>query len=224
MTKKIIPKGEALRTTMDTKDGRPVITFNGDNVIIEQVEYPPEDKRHRGDKTIDKMYPMEVLLQMPRTKKEAVEKGETKYFTNKPCKHGHLTYRQVTSGLCARCASIKGIAYVKNRRKSGDFLPWEKMGKEVKQILSTVPATIRNSNERTVTDRIEAARKGLMFYYDPSPCENGHEDKQRYVSNNACVVCSRKAQQEHRDRQRQKTVIVDNENVMSKPTIIIEDK
>lgn len=222
--RKVVQKGHTSSVVMDTREGRPVITLDGDDIIIQQVAFPPGEKSYRVDKTIDKMYPMDVLLQMPRTRKQAVEQGETKYFTNKLCVHGHLTYRPVSSGLCAQCASIKAVQYIKGRRAGGDVLPWEKMGKEIKEILSTVPATIRNSNERSVTDRLDAARKGLIFYYDPSPCQNGHADKLRYTSSNACVVCGKEQQQEYRDRLNKKKVTVDNLHVMSNPTIVIDNE
>lgn len=37
-----------------------------------------------------------------RTK--ALEEGRTKYFTGKPCKHGHVDERKTDSGQCVACA------------------------------------------------------------------------------------------------------------------------
>jgi hypothetical protein len=39
------------------------------------------------------------------TRAEAFAAGRTQYFTGKPCKHGHVTYRYVQSGTCAACIS-----------------------------------------------------------------------------------------------------------------------
>lgn len=40
-----------------------------------------------------------------RNRIAAKNAGDTKYFTNKPCHKGHITYRYVASGMCAMCAS-----------------------------------------------------------------------------------------------------------------------
>lgn len=38
------------------------------------------------------------------SRKEAKEKGLTKYFTGKPCKHGHTVYRYIGNKQCSKCA------------------------------------------------------------------------------------------------------------------------
>lgn len=43
----------------------------------------------------------------PASRKEAAANGGSKYFTNKPCSRGHISYRYVASGMCAACASEK---------------------------------------------------------------------------------------------------------------------
>lgn len=48
-----------------------------------------------------------LITELPTTRIEAHRLGHTKYFTNKPCKNGHIFYRYVASGLCAACASAK---------------------------------------------------------------------------------------------------------------------
>lgn len=40
-------------------------------------------------------------------RREARERGDIKYFTGQPCKHGHVSGRLVSSGHCDRCASIR---------------------------------------------------------------------------------------------------------------------
>ena len=36
-------------------------------------------------------------------RKEAIAAGLTKYFTGKPCKHGHIADRYTTTGTCSEC-------------------------------------------------------------------------------------------------------------------------
>ena len=50
------------------------------------------------------------------SRKEAIAKGLKRYFTGKPCKHGHLCERTVSTG-CITCSKIKNKARVKLKRK-----------------------------------------------------------------------------------------------------------
>lgn len=51
------------------------------------------------------------------SKNEAKSKGLTHYFTGKPCKHGHLSIRNV-SGHCVECRRIDSLCrYSENREK-----------------------------------------------------------------------------------------------------------
>lgn len=38
---------------------------------------------------------------------EAKASGATRYFTNKPCKHGHIAERQVSNSTCFECSRLK---------------------------------------------------------------------------------------------------------------------
>jgi len=48
---------------------------------------------------------IEGITDMPTSRYEAKDNGNTKYYTGKPCHKGHTTYRYTASGLCAACAS-----------------------------------------------------------------------------------------------------------------------
>ena len=51
-------------------------------------------------------------------KKDAKQRGLTRYFTGVPCVHGHLTERQVSNGTCLGCIAVKKQEYfIKNRDK-----------------------------------------------------------------------------------------------------------
>lgn len=41
------------------------------------------------------------------TREEAIEKGLTRYFTGKPCKHGHIAERNTVSKNCMECGRLK---------------------------------------------------------------------------------------------------------------------
>lgn len=40
---------------------------------------------------------------------DALQNGEPFYFSNKPCKRGHLTLRRATTGTCIECAKIMAV-------------------------------------------------------------------------------------------------------------------
>lgn len=56
------------------------------------------------------------------TQKDAKEKGLIFYFTGKPCKHGHITYRMVSGGGCRECKNLKSKQdYIANPEKSKKY-------------------------------------------------------------------------------------------------------
>lgn len=51
-------------------------------------------------------------------RKTAKAKGLVRYFTGRPCKHGHIAERQTSNGVCCECAKSISKAYsAKNREK-----------------------------------------------------------------------------------------------------------
>ena len=44
------------------------------------------------------------LMDLPKTRAEALERGLKRYFTGKPCKRGHVAERLVSIGDCIECA------------------------------------------------------------------------------------------------------------------------
>lgn len=45
-----------------------------------------------------------------KTRKQAMTDGENTYFTGKPCKNGHITYRYVQSGTCYDCINAGRVS------------------------------------------------------------------------------------------------------------------
>jgi len=62
-----------------------------------------------------------------KTRREAAEAGESKYYTGKPCIHGHLGYRYTSSGICCACNVANARKYNKqmgrqiNEHRQGYF-------------------------------------------------------------------------------------------------------
>jgi hypothetical protein len=49
----------------------------------------------------------EQFIGVPRTRREAVRVGSDRYFTGKPCSHGHVDLRRTSDWNCLPCALIK---------------------------------------------------------------------------------------------------------------------
>lgn len=49
---------------------------------------------------------------------DAISQGMFRYFTNMPCKHGHISQRYVSNSGCVECLHVKnGSKLFKNKRK-----------------------------------------------------------------------------------------------------------
>ena len=45
------------------------------------------------------------------SRKEAKARGLKRYFTGKPCKHGHVCEREHSHGKCIRCLQVKWLRF-----------------------------------------------------------------------------------------------------------------
>ena len=53
------------------------------------------------------------------TRKDAVARGLIRYFTGKPCKHGHVAERRTDTGNCTKC---QWLAQQTPERKAANIL------------------------------------------------------------------------------------------------------
>jgi hypothetical protein len=51
------------------------------------------------------------------SKKEAAAKGETLFFTGRPCKRGHVAKRYVTGGQCLECEKLRDALRYEDKKK-----------------------------------------------------------------------------------------------------------
>jgi len=56
-------------------------------------------------------------------RKEAFVSGNTRYFTNQKCKHGHISGRRVSNTKCIECEKIESEIRQENLTKSNKLLP-----------------------------------------------------------------------------------------------------
>lgn len=101
------------------------------------------------------------------TRAEAKARGLIRYFTGKPCKHGHVAERYVSTGFCMRCSH--------QDHKESD-------------------AARTSAQQRAERRRLRKVAKlaGETYYLTGQPCTNGHVAHRRTASG-GCVECLRAA-------------------------------
>jgi len=88
------------------------------------------------------------------SRKQAKSEGLKRYFTGKPCPHGHVCERFVSAGQCFECLAIsRNSWYEKNKEKSREKnKTWHKNNRNKKRIIN---ARYRAKNLEKVKDSIK---------------------------------------------------------------------
>ena len=103
---------------------------------------------------------------------EAKRLGLPRFFTGKPCKHGHISQRWTTSG-CMECVKMKKREANAKRLSAA----WEKW-KADNQHRFDIP----------IMSISEARAAGAKFYFTGKPCVNGHIAKRNM--HRQCYECN----------------------------------
>lgn len=68
-------------------------------------------------KTIEQLMANEKFVaSLAATRTEARKRGANIYFTREPCVHGHVVYRKVRNGACAKCQSLLSAGRIRQMR------------------------------------------------------------------------------------------------------------
>lgn len=118
---------------------------------------------------------------------EAVEQGLTTYFLGKPCIHGHMAERYVSSKGCLVCQEDTNI---RRALKCSD----------IKDQAEAIQERRRNRREKRLA-RNAAAAAGMQVFWKGHPCRHGHVSGWM-VSTNHCRECARKASTDSKRRAR----------------------
>ncbi len=118
------------------------------------------------------------VLGLPKTRQEARELGEKRFYTGVPCKHGHVTLRRTDSGACTDCLLAV------NRNSS----PTLALNRNLRPLGPT---------ETLPRNRADARVLGVDSYMTGKVCKNGHVDE-RYTLNGSCKSCINSATMEPR--------------------------
>lgn len=119
------------------------------------------------------------------SREEARQKGLVRYYTGKPCKHGHICERAVISRNCCEC-NLQRREY-KARWKYNKEEPKRKarLKKELFKKLE-----LSKLYGKKITTKDEAKKNNEFTYFTGIACHNGHIDE-RSVSYGYCLSCER---------------------------------
>lgn len=127
------------------------------------------------------------------TRKEAAQQGLSRYYTGKPCKHGHITERRTTTGYCEDCNKAK----YKANRQDEEYLRKErernKRWKRANKDKINARRRVRDKEwyvPPPPSPRQIAMEAGEKLYFTGKPCQNGHV-YYRKVSCGSCVICKK---------------------------------
>jgi 5-methylcytosine-specific restriction endonuclease McrA len=102
------------------------------------------------------------------TRAEAQAQGLNRYFTGKPCKHGHIAERRMCAG-CVECQKVYRQPYGGNLAR-------------------------RQHDIRAV--QLRALALGEKTFCAPFPCKRGHLTE-RYTNGGGCVECKKEYKRKH---------------------------
>ncbi len=86
-------------------------------------------------------------MRRPNPRRDAIRAGRSRYFTGKPCKKGHITEREVTSGHCVECRNARygdphPLELIYGRKLNrGEKATLTKRLRKHMQMLSSLPPT-----------------------------------------------------------------------------------
>lgn len=105
------------------------------------------------------------------SRKDARAQGLKRYFTGRPCKHGHISQRQTSSAACFACEKSPERNALKRR--------WDQASRQ------SAPVSNQESARRL---RRLARESGGATYFTGEACRRGHLSA-RFVGNRECVAC-----------------------------------
>lgn len=109
------------------------------------------------------------------SRKKAKSHNLRRYFTGKPCCHGHTSERLVSSGQCVDC-SVDRVKRDKIKLRAYDK-KWKALNRD--KVLAS---------ERKTRETRKVAHEGETRYFTGKPCINGHI-AERFVSDKSCMLC-----------------------------------
>jgi len=128
------------------------------------------------------------------TRAEAKEKGLKRYFTGKPCKHGHISERMVNNGGCLECDRL--------RKSTCEYDNYKKMYR--KKYHNQNRDTLIEKSKRYRNENLEKCKESEKKYREDNPDKVRLINKKKYEKNKINVL---KKQKEYYEKN--KTIILE---------------
>ena len=100
----------------------------------------------------------------PKERASAIEEGDKRYFTGRPCKYGHIAQRTTSNGVCVVCEKKKNKAWVKQNKDKLKLL-WKKSYAENAEERRLKAAAYRDKNPEKIKEANRRSRSKNRAYY-----------------------------------------------------------
>ncbi len=122
---------------------------------------------------------------MARTPREALAKGETRYFTGRPCRKGHVAQRRVSDTHCVKCANDKAQLWkAENRLRFAAYMKNNHLQK-------TYGLTTGRLNEMIAAQDFRCAICNELFGDGPRDVCVDHDHDNKIIRSLLCGHCNK---------------------------------
>lgn len=136
-------------------------------------------------------------MDLPKSRSEALACGSSHYFTDAPCKHGHVSKRVTKTGVCYQCLLLAGAKWsAANRDKMAEYArAYRAKNPEEARRKNTEYARRRRAATPKRPPKDRAARTRLTFDVFVARARATHGDRYEYLPpyrgahNRVSIVC-----------------------------------
>lgn len=114
--------------------------------------------------------------------KDAAKLGMTRYFTGKPCKHGHISERKVSDRGCVRCRKDIGARHDKKYPEKKKQRRKNYYNRNKDRTIAEAKEYYKNNRERFFTEKVKERRRKYSAEYYRKNKEYYHAKAMEYSS------------------------------------------
>ena len=119
------------------------------------------------------------------TRADAKARGLKRYFTGKPCKHGHVTFRLTSNGVCNECAASRLDAW---RSENAERIKgWKR------DYYAANATSVREYAKKWRTENLDRANASMAAWRERSKAHEA-EYRRQYQEMNAALLREKAAQ------------------------------
>ena len=118
------------------------------------------------------------------SRKDAIAKGMNRYFTGKPCKHGHISERYTQAGNCDSCQSIKAKRHQKTEKYKIYVRKYRQSEHGRKIVNEAAKRFFKTDKGKLIKKRFDSSEKGKILLKTYQKSEKGKLTRKRFLENN----------------------------------------